>query len=494
MPQVKLGPNFFKKIKNDYSNWQFAWVRELLQNSIDAPGCSNIDIRISEDSNHTVGYVTNDGAPMDENTLVGKLLALGESGKNFQDGSIGGFGIAKSLIYLCHEGGYVIRTGDLIVHGLGGDYVLSQSDKHLHGTESTVRMAPGEGKKLLDYCRAFVYMTQWPGNFTINGEELQGRFRKGSRRREFTWGTVYTNKSIANRLIVRIHGVPMFTRHLDCNDRTIVLELKGNGADVLQSNRDSLKWQYQNELDAFCDEVTVNKHSALRDTSPAYYHYKGDKLHGTAQQKISEIIQEAYATIQEEAPPSSEETPTEAPEGVETTDYRAHTSDVRAPEQHLEVKTTKSQISSDFVLKNCTGMEVPDYYLPTAFSSYSSKLAGIWAKCLLKLHEVAGKTGSFSIGFILDEDREAEMEQGDYGLVYYINPAVVVRQTASASRSLKKRFKFTPAGRWQILALAAHEFTHGALAQHSHDEAYASALTDLSSIVLRHRDKFNSCF
>jgi hypothetical protein len=34
--QVKIGPEFFAKAKNDYANWKWAIIREFMQNSMDA--------------------------------------------------------------------------------------------------------------------------------------------------------------------------------------------------------------------------------------------------------------------------------------------------------------------------------------------------------------------------------------------------------------------------------------------------------------------------
>jgi len=38
---VQIGPEFFQKVKNDYSNWMWAIIREFIQNGIDAPNTRN---------------------------------------------------------------------------------------------------------------------------------------------------------------------------------------------------------------------------------------------------------------------------------------------------------------------------------------------------------------------------------------------------------------------------------------------------------------------
>jgi hypothetical protein len=74
-------------------------------------------------------------------------------------------------------------------------------------------------------------------------------------------------------------------------------------------------------------------------------------------------------------------------------------------------------------------------------------------------HEVR----AFSIGFIFDEGCRAECEQSDeYGLVYYLSPAEIVKNQKYNSRSFKARFSSAWAGRYEIMSLATYEFVHGA--------------------------------
>ena len=114
---------------------------------------------------------------------------------------------------------------------------------------------------------------------------------------------------------------------------------------------------------------------------------------------------------------------------------------------------------------------------------------------MLALHDLFGKKVEFSVGFIFDEDRAAEVESGvGYGNVYYINPITIIKQDSSNSRSMAKRWKFTPAGRWSILAKAVHEYVHGAMGLSGHDELYSSTLTELMGVVLKERQRFNKCF
>ncbi len=501
---VTIGPEFFAKAKNDYRDWKFALAREFMQNCIDAPHSKRITIKVEHSgSNETLLTVSNDGAPMDRETLVNKLLCLGASGKDFVN-TVGGFGKAKELLYMTHDR-YDITTGNLHVAGSGAGYDLEVTDSNFNGTTSQVWIKGNLVEELLGQFKSFIFMTQWRGVVTINGVDLRCDFRKGSCRREFDWGVIYTNRSISNRMVVRIGGIPMFYRHVDCKNRCILVELKNGNANILQSNRDSLKWEFQSQLDSFIDEITVNKLSALRDTSPTYLHFNGDKLRSRDEARSSQImqtiIQEAYATVPsgDYASDDDERTSTvAAPIGVDTVDLAPFVAASQKTATYEEAPVYKAQrkskLNHEFVVKNTTGMAIPEHYLPHNFSEYSLKITKVWAKTLLALHELFGKQAEFSVGYIFDEDREAEYEsKGHYGEVYYLNPITIVRQHNSLSRSFAKRWKLTSAGRYAILSDAVHEFVHG-LGLSGHDEIYSSKLTETMGIVMANIKKFAPCF
>ena len=115
--QVKIGPEFFGKVKKDYADWRWAFVREIVSNGVDA-GASLVSVEIIPvGEKHSQVTVFNNGAPMSRETLVDKLLHLGGSTKD-GGSSIGGFGAAKLILYFCHES-YVIESGSLRVDGVG---------------------------------------------------------------------------------------------------------------------------------------------------------------------------------------------------------------------------------------------------------------------------------------------------------------------------------------------------------------------------------------
>lgn len=494
MPQVKIGPSFFAKAKNDYSNWMWAWIRELSQNSIDAPGSKTIKFNFTYNGEHTIAICENNGAPMTKEVITDKFLALGGSGKNFQ-GSVGGFGKAKELIAFVHDA-YTIRTGTLQVEGSGADYEIQEDLPYIHGTTTTIKMPGDIVEKLVTEATRFVAFAQWAGTISINGEQYKPSLRKGSPRRDLGFGTVYTNKVFTNRLIVRIGGIPMFHQHVGM-DRCVVLELDGTSLKTLSSNRDSLKYPYCGELSDFITELSVDKQSALRNKKARYRHYEGEQLKHTVSQKPVSVLQDLIK--KEENDSIVVYSPPEEPEQdhLDNGPQLEYQSPERAGGRGIEVLEreevkVKVNLGHSFILKNETGMTIPNHFTPEEFSDYSKKLVKCWAKCMMKLHEVLEVSDDFSVGFVFSESCEAEAENADYGRVYYINPAQVVQQRHSQSRSFRKRFKLTE--RHRILSIAAHEMVHGGFQLGPHNEEYANKLTDVFGIIMARIKDFNECF
>ena len=490
--QVKIGREFFANAKKDYTSPNWAWVREIMQNSVDAPRCTTIRVftGLDADGNTTV-VVANDGLPMTEEILVGKLLTLGASGKRCGtdlDGKqlTGGFGKAKELLYFSQLR-YSIITGSIHLKGEGGDYEITPTvDGDEPGTRSWVLMEGDVREQIGGALRRFCQFAQWPGEVYLNDERLETVLRKGTPRRDFTWCKVYSNRSFERVMVIRINGTPMFTRKIDFKG-CLVVELQGRSDALLSANRDGLLWEFQSELDAFCTQLAVDKRSALREKRAEYKRYEGERLrHEAARPKAAASILELFGGGDEGSPQKLADFvrggDREVSSGIST---------VRVSAEDVAVT-----IGPEFILKNTTGMVTPDYYTPgPLFSDYSKKLALAWARCLLELHRILEMPGDFSIGFCLDEDSGAEFERSsDYGTVYYINPARLVAQRDKPQcRSFRAAFTGAWADRFEIISLAIHELIHGR-GFSSHDECYSSELTRVFGLVLPHIGKLTPLF
>ncbi len=328
-------------------------------------------------------------------------------------------------------------------------------------------------------------MAQWPGKLTVNGVKTACRLHKGRPRKEFDFGKVYTNRAFENVMIVRINGIPMFWEQIEPK-RCVVVELTGTSQETLTSNRDGLKSPSNYHLSRFITQLAVDKRSALRSTNPRYTRYKGAKLEYTkATADIRDIV---YSETDGELPTlgtalDAYSTPVQSLPGT------THSVSVRVSTNE---DVPRTPLSHEFIVKNTTGLTIPTYYMPGTFGTHSRKLVRIWGRLMLELHDLFEKEASFAVGFVFDEENEAEHENHSvYGEVYYINPAVIRTQQRTKSRSFAKRFLLTERDR--LLSIAAHEFVHG-LGFEYHDESYADKLTEVMATVMAKRRRFNDCF
>lgn len=473
--QVKVGRDFFTKGLRDYANWRWAWVRELVQNGVDA-GSSNISFEIVDlGDGKCRATCTNDGPPMDRETLLNKFLSLGGSTKD-AGGSIGGFGMAKTVIALAHES-YKIHSGDLIVSGSGGEFELTNGSYH-GGVRTEVVINANASTMNAEIRRFLRYMQGRNGiRITHNGVQAPLDLNKNRARRALSFGTVHVNKSYNSLVVVRINGVPMFyDEHM--TDKCVILELTKSSVETLTANRDGLRSSYQSEFTSFVRELAVNKKSALREDTITTTHYEGMKYFAWNQASKEDRVEATKAPEVEDFGLALDDAPT-AGEVEWSSAAKA------AP----ALPKRRSVVREDFFVRNELGMKIPAHFLPRAsFSKANMRLVKKWGYYLLRLHQLFKKTGSFSVGFVFSDECEALFERGlEVGTVYYVNPAKVVKQ-ASGGRSLKKRF--TSKDDDMLLMLALHEFIHGAFNMAWHDEEFASRLTDCAAEVMKNRKLF----
>jgi hypothetical protein len=81
--------------------------------------------------------------------------------------------------------------------------------------------------------------------------------------RELSFGEVWVNKSATPRMIVRVNGIFMFSRAIQAKAQIIVEIYPHISRQVLLSNRDSLNWKQQEELDSFVNELATESITAL---------------------------------------------------------------------------------------------------------------------------------------------------------------------------------------------------------------------------------------
>lgn len=510
---IKIGPEFFVKARLDYSDWKFAICREFLQNSVDAAGCDEVAVDITYADGVTTLVVRNNGAPMDEGTLVNKLLTLGGSGKNFE-GTVGGFGAAKLILYYANAS-YRIHTGDLLVIGTGAGYDLTRTE-HLRGTESTVAIDGDVADELTGHFGTVVTMSQWPGVFTLNGEEVAGRTRKGTRRRDLDWAVVYTNNSAPGKLIVRVAGTPMFVRDVAYKG-TVLLELASS--ETLTSNRDSLRWSQQRDLDEFVRDISMSRSKAFKDRhQTTRVRTQGAKIAARWWESPAEVAKKKKKDALTPATVAAKLGGAILAGKLSASEAHAIAGDSGAWEQVLAVASPNDPTPDeatllglehsalaatlenhpldglDFVLKDEVGLRIPDYYLPGTMGAYGRGLLSRWVTCLSELGSVLKCSTPFSVGFLFSEDTLAQHESTpELGHVLYVNP-VKITGGDGKPRTMTKAHSLDAAGSWRILGTAVHEFVHLMVDNPYHDEDFAGRLDDAFTEVLRNHKRFARLF
>ena len=499
MPSVALSRRFFASITKDYSNWRWALIREFAQNSIDC-GSTQIDVKVDLCDGNTRLTFANNGPSMTREVLEGKLLTLGETGKDGANG-VGGFGVAKGLLYFCHLS-YAIDTGYCGVVGSGGEYSISTFTDARPGTSSCIMVEGDCVEQLLSHARLFCAYAQWGGTFTINGEVYPTALRKGSFRRDLGFAKVWTNNAHPYRVVVRVNGQPMFHQRHEF-EKCVVVEVTGSSQEILTSNRDGFRSPYYWQFQDFLQELAVNKRSALKErASTSYTLYDGPFSYSNSRKKAEtgEVPVEAGAVLAAAAVETEEVGYDESAASIGKAAALWHVAEDAQQPRLVRKENVREQLRAvirgpfRMVLKNTTGMAVPSYYQPGSMSHYAESVISWYRACVVTAFSILGEQRSFSVGFLFDEESKGEFESsGTYGSVFYINPVKVVTQSRSGSRSFQKRFRLDAPGRWDIAAVAVHEVVL-ALGFSGHDEDYAAKLTEVMGIMLQHRADLSAAF
>lgn len=467
--QINIGPNYFRKELNEYSNWTWAYIREAMQNCIDAKGSTKINIHTTAtEDNKTIITFGNNGEPMDTETITGKLLSLGETGKEFNN-TIGGFGKAKILLYFAQES-YTIHTGTHLVTGQGGHYTIEEAE-HVKGTISTVTINATK-EKIDQEIEKFCQYTQWHGTITHNGTPKPTNLTKGYFRKEIKLGRVYTNKELKDKMVIRIGGIPMFIRY--CN-LPIIIELTGPSSESLTSNRDGIKYEYAEELQRLINKIATEGTRALTAETTTITKWEGPKQYPRPPKSAKQL---AYATNEETKAPAFTEALAQTRRQIMTS--------LGVPSN---IQHPKPQYKHSMFVINETTLEIPDIYTPNNFSDYSKRLIAAWSNVMMTIHTIMDNLIPFDVGFIFSETVLAECRIASSNLIYSINPCKIIADKTGVR--LKKRYTITK-DKYNIISAGIHEYTH--IEHKSHDSEFAAALTHNTAAIMKEIKQFHKCF
>lgn len=273
--QVQVPHAYFQKAKSEYSDWRWAMIREFIQNAYDAHA-TTIDFRLTINTAGRIElHVDDDGIGMDRDTLENVLLCMGGSKKPV--GSIGGFGIAKAILFFAHHA-YTIQTRDLTVQGSGGEYRLQMDGDSNVGTRMTVELADESvmldswSERIRSYVRAcfMEYATGRPVTIHLDGQELrQNNDCIYDFNVQTSLGAMWYDElpgSSRSEFVVSVAGLPMFTEtfYSSANQSALSggLELDA-GSTVLTANRDGFTSAVREQFSKVVGGLVQNQ-SAVR--------------------------------------------------------------------------------------------------------------------------------------------------------------------------------------------------------------------------------------
>lgn len=271
--QVQIPIEFFKKERNGYASWQSALFRELKQNSEDA-GATEIRVDLVEENFRDQPYVkvvlADNGQGMSLRVLRDVYFALGRTTKG--EGTTGGFGRARILTNFSMDF-YEICTGNIRAHGSGAQFAIEEVEQSVQGVTQTLMVDESTVGQLLVGLRGYLRECSQPDlDVYVNGEKYEFTHEVGKHIRDLyqngaKFATVYYNPDAAlfNRVLVRVTGSCMFSRWIYGVPGTVTIELEQwNSRNIMTSNRDGVREEYRQVMDAFVEELATETRTALK--------------------------------------------------------------------------------------------------------------------------------------------------------------------------------------------------------------------------------------
>jgi hypothetical protein len=264
-----MPPEFYRKVLADYNDWRFAWVREVLQNLIDAGATiANITTEIVDNDNILV-TVSDNGHGMNTDVLKSGFMSMGGSVKDGGKDDVGGFGVASMMIAQSHIS-YIIKSQDFICEGATGTYEVRKSDQFVNGCEISVVMRNEDLSRWNPESILRSNVEKWSEFANIpqlqilfNGDDISPKCQQFDYELDSELGAVHFSEANSDEnssiLYVRMKNQPMFSINTYCPDQanfTGVLDLKGSSKDNLTSNRDGLAGNKRDKISTIIKELS----------------------------------------------------------------------------------------------------------------------------------------------------------------------------------------------------------------------------------------------
>lgn len=479
---------FTKTAVRDYSYPAQALVREFLQNSRDADS-TRIEFQISKPDQNFVLTVRDNGCGMNEEVIRDKLMALGESTKDSSNGQVGGFGIAKILLFFAHES-YTIRTRDLLVEGVGGVYRIAKTDTYYNGVEATVILSNEVMKHLSSVdsvvvlFRTEIAKSYLPNiNITVQGEQIEAERKKGRSVEELSPDlTLYKKLSDQTKYYgsLRVNGLHMFEFYLGESKHELIIELTGYSIEYLTTNRDGLRGDWRHKIEKACQEYILNSSKGSKSKIRLF---KGElsRYSETTLTTVIENLNENISAALSFGEPHKidsifNEAKEQSPDLVEAIEklYAITKNKVDNREYWLPLTIKDAGLVHHyFVETRGNYRKLPPKWEPGNFRASQKTVLELWSKILQMVLADAGKFGTeFNVGYVLDDGSEGDVvlanfrEREDKSFLFLLNP----KKYGDEKRLPIHRKRRLELILW-LLNLAIHEVTH-ALGSDLHNENF----------------------
>jgi Histidine kinase-, DNA gyrase B-, and HSP90-like ATPase len=477
MNQIQISPVFFKKERNNYSDWAFGLFRELCQNAVDA-GASRIDITLTQEGKKAfVGFKDN-GCGFNAKIRDNVYFCLGETSKN-DNTTIGGFG--KARIVTCFgQDSYAIYSQDWGAKGCGSSYETFDSP-WIDGCNVEINVDATDRYdreiQLMTSLHQFLAMSQMYCAVYVNGEQWTSWCYKRRTVKRMSFADICANKNgnYPYYLIVRVSGVPMFHVRTQANTQVVVELDPQTCRETLVSNRDSLHNTYQDELNNFIQELSIDKRSALRSNSRRVILFDGDAK--VTKRKLEKAMKVTVMPFEQPLMAA----------GVSAPSIPAAMSVCHEESERFVMEGIDNLIPSAVVVcesENANVRKVVWRYDPKMWKENGGgnrlKLLRQWTiACTFAIEEWLETSSKDSVswrpGFLFSDDYHAMKMIDETGTsCLLLNP---VDGKGKFDFELRNKKDFA-----RLISLACHEVTH--LSYHYHDEEYASFFTTLVGKVM----------
>jgi len=427
---VQIGPDFFQKEIRNYSRWDFAWGREVGQNSLDA-GAKNIVISVKMAVGEACRIVwADDGCGMSLDILINKFLTLGESHK--RKGATGGFGWAKTLI-LFAQASYIVTTGDIILKGCGGSYSYTKGNPRVEGCTIDVTI-PKAAATMRNHIAEWASWTDFKGaSITMNGLSVRtfaDHEILGTKDLPFDWATltmVKVKDGFEPRMMTRINGQMMRGESASRGVKdNIIIDIVGDSTKYFTANRDALEYLYKSQMDKFLEELHRDPRSVVKVDESKDLKMPGKK--GTISIGFSDEELAESLKMMMESP------------------------------SHMtrELKRQASAVHEGFDIFICneTTANIPEKWMPGMMGNHGIKLMNRWTAIIQLVGQVIGFRGSVTPGWCFALDISAMWD--DWEKAILLNPVTIDAKTGK----MTNRFKLDNAGFADMVISCIHEFTH----------------------------------